>query len=114
MRYQSVIAISIILLTGTHVAADTAISGVVLAAQASSGKIIIQQAGTDRQILVHYLHGELEQSISPGLQITARGNFRPGKHNIFDAKKLEPGKKGRFIPDPTGVRKRLNRGFISD
>jgi hypothetical protein len=108
MRYKLLIATFIVIFTGTHVAADAAISGVVVAVEAD--RMVIRQDNTGELVTVNFEKNNMRKPIAPGTPVTVGGKFRSDSTDIFDARKIKPRKKKLFKSDPTGVRKRLFKG----
>ena len=114
MRYKLLVASLAVIFTCTPAAADGSISGVVVAMEPASGKLILRQDGTGRLVTVNLEKGRLDGAIAPGSQVTAGGRFRPGSTEVFDARKIKPGRSKQFGIDPTGVRKRLYKNSLRE
>ena len=107
IRNKLLLASLAIIFTGPLAAADTAISGVVVALEPASNAMVLRRDGAGELVTVILNKGRLDSSIIPGTHVTAGGKFRPGTTGIFDAHKIKSRKSNVFGFDPTGVRKRL-------
>ena len=107
MRRGLALLIMIFLLVTAPLAAAEPLKGTVTSVKRESGRLILRQVETKKDIEVLIRPDLIPASVESGVQVTVWGEYSQRDPDVFQARKITPEQSKERGKDPTGVRSRL-------